>query len=47
MKGLEKKLEKKTVFVFRSVRERNSLSTDPTVSSILITVTGGVTVTKR
>ncbi|MGN7986485.1 hypothetical protein ACTJKC_04035 [Pedobacter sp. 22226] len=42
MKRTEKRLKKKTVFVFSSAGNRNSHGTDPTTSSILITITGGI-----
>jgi hypothetical protein len=42
MKRPENKLKKKTVFFFRTARDRNPQETDPTTSSILITVTGGI-----
>jgi hypothetical protein len=40
MKQHEKKLKKKTVFVFSSAGNRNSQLSDPTTSTILITMTG-------
>ncbi|WP_230145082.1 MULTISPECIES: hypothetical protein [unclassified Pedobacter] len=40
MKHQQKRLKKKTVFIFRTAGDRNLQSTDPTVTSLTITVTG-------
>lgn len=40
MKQQQNRLKKKTVFIFSTARDRNPLSTDPTTSSLTITVTG-------
>jgi len=40
MKQLQKRLKRKTVFVFRSMQKDHVNSTDPTTTSIIIISTG-------